>query len=287
MGVVLTVMNMKGGVGKTTIACHLAGLAAREALGRPQRSKVLLIDYDPQFNASQAYIPNVLHIRREEENKTSLAILMDHPEDVSPFSLGALGNFPVPKVTDLAINIMNTAPGRLDMVPATLDLMYVALGQPNKNIDLIKERFSDFVREAKSKYDLVIIDCHPAASIFTQTSLSTSDHVLIPTKPDKFAVRGLALMRRFIEGRGPQRAAITPHILFNMVKNDIPTPEESAIRADRDLGPQCLRGRIRVWKHLSLPSEGKHFVWDRRVAYHTRVMENLRNVFTEIMGKVH
>jgi chromosome partitioning protein len=54
MATVLTVMNMKGGVGKTTVACHFAGIAAREALGRPSASKVLLIDYDPQFNASQS-----------------------------------------------------------------------------------------------------------------------------------------------------------------------------------------------------------------------------------------
>ena len=60
MGVVFTVMNMKGGVGKTTIACHFAGMAAREPLGRATASKVLLIDYDPQFNASQAYLPNAI-----------------------------------------------------------------------------------------------------------------------------------------------------------------------------------------------------------------------------------
>ena len=90
MGAVLTVMNMKGGVGKTTISIHLAGLAARENLGRPNPSKVLLIDYDPQFNASQAYIRGNVHLQRENDNKTILSVLMDHPNDVNPFSLQAL-----------------------------------------------------------------------------------------------------------------------------------------------------------------------------------------------------
>lgn len=164
--------------------------------------------------------------------------------------------------------------------------MYVALGQPNKNSDLINERFSAFIREAKHAYDIVIIDCHPAASIFTQTSLSNSDHVIIPSKPDKFAVRGLGLMNRFVQGRGPQRAAIIPHILFNMVSSGPPTGEESAIRTDATLGALCLRGRIRERSHLSLPSEGKNFVWDRRVAYYQAVLQNLREVFSEILGKV-
>lgn len=286
LGAVLTVMNMKGGVGKTTIAIHLAGLAAREALGRGQQSKVLLIDYDPQFNSSQAYLPGNIHLQRESDNRTILSVLMDHPNDVNPFSLQAIGHFPPPKVDDLAVRVLAHGNGYVDIVPSTLDLMYVALGQPNRNTDLIRSRFHDFIRSAKAKYDLVIIDCHPAASIFTQTSLSSSDHVLIPTKPDRFAVRGLGLMNRFIEGRGPQRAAISPHIVFNMVTSDQPTPEEVAIRADRKLGPLCLRNRVRHWKHLTKPSEGSGFVWDQRVAYHKIAMQNLRVVFTEILGKV-
>src|SRR5690606_21286928 len=50
MGQILTVMNMKGGVGKTTISCHLATMAAKYKLGGKGPLKVLLVDYDPQFN---------------------------------------------------------------------------------------------------------------------------------------------------------------------------------------------------------------------------------------------
>lgn len=280
-------MNMKGGVGKTTIACHFAGMAARETLGRDRRHKVLLIDYDPQFNSSQAYLKNADSLKAEEENRTTLSILMDRSSKSNPFSLQQMGEFPPPKVAELARTVFTYGDGRLDIIPSTLELMYVALGQPNKNSDLINERFSIFIREAKKIYDLVIIDCHPAASIFTQTSLSNSDHVIIPSKPDKFAIRGLGLMNKFVKGRGPQRAAIIPHILFNMVQTGAPSPEESAIRTDPELGIMCLRGRVQERKHLSLPSEGRHFVWDRRVSYHKAVLQNLRDVFTEIMGKAH
>ncbi|MDY0966129.1 MULTISPECIES: ParA family protein [Sphingomonas] len=287
MGTILTIMNMKGGVGKTTIACHLAGLAAREKLGRPNPSKVLLIDYDPQFNASQAWIPIGTHLKQEREGKTTLSILMDDSKAVDPFSLHPINHFPAPDVRDLALRVMTGPTGFVDMIPSTLDLMYVALGQPNKNNDVIKERFSDFMRVAKRQYDLIIIDCHPAASIFTQTSLSTCDHVLIPCRPDRFAVRGLAMMNRFIEGRGPQRSPITGHILFNDVLPGAASDEEIAIRADKLLGPLCLRERVKHWSHLSRPSEGQNFVWDQKVAYHKAALTNIRLVFTEIMGKIY
>ena len=235
MGVVLTVMNMKGGVGKTTVAIHLAGMAARERLGRASSARVLLVDYDPQSNASQAYIPNATYFSLIDSNKSTLSILMDDPANVDPFSIHLTGAFPPPRVDDLAHRVTLTGGNGLDIVPSTMNLMYVALGQPNRGITTIKERFSDFIRSAKNSYDLVVIDCHPAGSVFTQTSLSTSDHVLIPVKPENYAVRGLGLMKRFIEGRGPQAPAITPHILFNFIPPSGPRPlEETQIRASRE-----------------------------------------------------
>ena len=74
MGVVVTVMNMKGGVGKTTIAMHLGGIAARYDLGRNTIRKVLLIDYDAQFNLSQAFLrPNAYFQKRPKDNYSDIA----------------------------------------------------------------------------------------------------------------------------------------------------------------------------------------------------------------------
>ena len=57
MGQVVTVMNMKGGVGKTTVSMQLGSMAASVIYPNVQPRKVLLIDYDPQFNLSQALLP--------------------------------------------------------------------------------------------------------------------------------------------------------------------------------------------------------------------------------------
>jgi chromosome partitioning protein len=286
MGTVLTVMNMKGGVGKTTVSIYLAGMAAREKLGREEKSRVLLIDYDPQFNASQSYLPSRVYFDLEKEKKTILSVLMDDPEKIDPFTLQVTGQFPPPKVDELSHTVFRSGVGILDIIPSTINLMYVALGQPNRSMSIIKERFSEFIRQAKRKYDLVIIDCHPAGSVFTQTSLSTSDHVLIPVKPQNYAVRGLGLMKRFIDGRGPQAPAITPHILFNHVESGPRSPEETQIRASREFAPLCLRHNLKKWKHLTVQSEGRDFVWDRPVRYQPEALQNLREVCSEVMGRI-
>jgi len=74
MGTVITVMNMKGGVGKTTVAAHLAGFFARYKIHDKTR-RVLLIDYDAQFNLSQMFLPATTYFELEKQRKTSLAIL--------------------------------------------------------------------------------------------------------------------------------------------------------------------------------------------------------------------
>lgn len=287
LGTVLTVMNMKGGVGKTTVACHLAGMAARENLGRPNRSRVLLVDYDPQFNASQMWLPFDAYRTAMQQKKTILSVLMDDPDEIDPFSIESPGEFPPPSVEDLKVAAPLSTPGTLDVVPSTLDLMYVALGQPSKSLPVVKERFATFIREVKLKYDLIILDCHPAGSVFTQTSLSCSDHVLIPVKPENFAVRGVGLMKRFIDGRGPQAPAIKPHILFNLIPPSGPrTQHETQIRGSADFAAMCLRRRLRDYVHFRHPSQGRQFLWDRPVRYQPEALRNLRQVCTEIVERI-
>jgi chromosome partitioning protein len=143
-----------------------------------------------------------------------------------------------------------------------MDLMHVALGQPTGSIKPISARFERFIAEARRKYDLILIDCHPAGSIFTQTSLFNSDHVLIPVRPQPYAVRGLFLMLNFIKGRGARRAPVTPHVLFNHVPSVRTAPEEVQIRREPELSRYCMRSTLEYHSHFAYPSEGRGFVWN-------------------------
>jgi chromosome partitioning protein len=174
MSVVITVMNMKGGVGKTTVAMHVAGAAARYELNGKFRN-VLAIDYDPQFNMSQAFLPAKTYFGLEKQKKTTLSILIDDPSNLDPYKLQVPGNHQPPKVAELVTPIYSYKNACLHLIPSTLDLMYVALGQATTQTKPIEERFQKFIDECRSHYDLVIIDCHPAGSLFTKTSLRNSD----------------------------------------------------------------------------------------------------------------
>lgn len=286
MADIVTIMNMKGGVGKTMIASHYAAMSAREKLGREKAPKVLLIDYDPQFNASQMFIPYNTYFDLEEKDKTTLAILMDHPEKVDPFSLQQIGIFPPPSPESLIFTHNMSSGYSVDVIPSTLKLMYLALGQPNKSIVPLKSRFRDFLIRAAETYDLIVIDCHPAGSIFTETALSCSNHVVIPVKPEEFAVRGVGIMKEFIDGRGPQKSAITPHIVFNLVTAGPRSDQEDAIRGNPKFSKFCLRNRIRKSDHLKRPNQGRRFVWDARTSMYLVCQKNLRAVFTELNERI-
>jgi chromosome partitioning protein len=245
LGTVITIMNMKGGVGKTTVAIHLAGVMARYIISASQKPlKVLAIDYDPQFNLSQAFLPAKQYFALEKARKTTIAILFDDDTKLDPYTLQVPGGHQPPSVASLVTNITKTKNGVLDIIPLTLDLMYVALAKTDTQMKPIEERFEKFIAECKSVYDLIFIDCHPAGSIFTKTSLSNSDHVIIPVMPQRYAVRGIGLMMQFISAKKGAKAP-TAHILFNNTPR-VGTPAvETQIRSSKDYSSLCMTNTLK------------------------------------------
>src|SRR6266852_4159284 len=116
--------------------------------------------------------------------------------------------------------------------------MYVALGTSTGSIAVIEARFKKFIDQARKQYDAVFIDCHPAGSMLTKTSLQNSDHVLIPVADQSYASRGVALMTRFIESNRIGKVSPAVHILFNLMPRSGPSPSaEKDIR--KQYGPLC------------------------------------------------
>ncbi|MDH7452843.1 ParA family protein [Luteimonas composti] len=287
MGVVLTVMNMKGGVGKTTVAMHVGGALGLYKWKDKDVRKVLLIDYDPQFNLSQSYLASADYFPLEKSKKTILSVLQDDPKKLDPYKIQVPGSTNPPPVSSLARNIWKTALGaRLDVIPSTLDLMYLALGKADSQVGVIEERFSAFIADCKSQYDLVVIDCHPAGSLMTKTALGNSDHVLIPVVPQKYAVRGIGLMLDFINAKKHGSNGPKPHILFNRVPRTGPTPEELEIRSNAKYKQYCLTNTLKNYSAFSEPQEGKGFVWLSSKPYSQQAKRNMQVVSYEVGEKI-
>lgn len=288
MATVVTIMNMKGGVGKTTVAMHLAGVVAREDLGSLKPIKVLAIDYDPQFNLSQAYLKARDYFALERARKTVLSVLLDDDSQLDPYKLQVPGSHEPPRVSEIAVPIYqgSSARGRLDIVPSTLDLMYVALGKTSASTKPIEERFAKFIDDARSSYDLILIDCHPAGSIFTHTALANSDHVLIPVIPQTYAVRGIGLMMNFISAKKSGDRSPTPHILFNSVPRFGIEKDEERIRGNRQFADHCLTSTLKWYKAFADPEEGRGFVWFSSKPYSGEAFRNLWAVSREVIHRV-
>jgi chromosome partitioning protein len=166
MARVISIVNQKGGVGKTTTAINLAVFLAE--MGK----NVLLVDMDPQGNATSG-----LGLDKNKIGKNIYHALLEQ-EGLNPI-------------------IHNTSHDGLRIVPTTKDLA-------GANVELVNEerreyRLADLLEEAKHAYDYILVDCPPALGLLTLNSLLASDEVLIPVQAEYYALEGLGQLLETVQ----------------------------------------------------------------------------------------
>ncbi|QRM89731.1 AAA family ATPase [Lacinutrix sp. WUR7] len=166
MGKIIAIANQKGGVGKTTTSINLAA-----SLGVLEK-KVLLIDADPQANATSGLGINV------EEVEIGTYQLLEHTNTAKQA-------------------IVKTDTPNLDIIPAHIDLVAI-------EIELVDKEAREYMlkkalQEVKEDYDFIIIDCAPSLGLLTLNALTAADAVIIPIQCEYFALEGLGKLLNTIK----------------------------------------------------------------------------------------
>ena len=185
MAIAVSFINMKGGVGKTTIASQLAYEAASSG------QRVLAVDLDPQANLSQSILGAQEYVSHIDGGGATVVQLF---EDYLP----PRGNRGAPEPIDLNDVILGQAgywgtAESLDLVPSRLELSRTLKNPTGK-----ERRLAKGLARVSGNYDLVIIDCAPTESILTDAAYFASRYVVVPVKLEFMATIGLPLLARSV-----------------------------------------------------------------------------------------
>lgn len=217
----IAMINMKGGVGKSTLTVNLAWQLSG-VIGRD--NNVLVVDLDPQFNASQYLLgtarykyyvmdtdrPTVWDVFEEQTRTPGHA----RPSPLQPI--------------DAIVNIATWPMNKLDLLPSRLELAW-SLKQPSRKEMLLK-RFLDRV---DNQYHLILIDCAPTDSVLTTAAYNAAPHIIVPVKPEFLSTIGLPLLSRSIADHNAQpenSQTSVVGIVFNHASNYL--PEEALSKAE-------------------------------------------------------
>lgn len=283
---VVMFMNMKGGVGKTTLAVEVS-----RTLAHKYSKEVLLIDYDPQANASFAFLETSEYFELLEDGVSLADCLMPSIKDNDPFE--AVGVSFASKVDvrqyyqlvrDWNDSDSATEEGKLFVVPGALSMMRLALNVLSAETeDKLHLRWNGLIKSARKYFDCIVIDCHPAGSFFTKSALLASDAVIIPVTSDAFAATGLNMMRQHMQMWQNAGGAKEFLVVFNDSNNSWDTDVELRIRQDSRFASHCLAARVRYSKILGKIAQRRQTSAEQRVPYSRRVAENISEVSEEIV----
>ena len=168
---IISVINQKGGVGKTTTVINLAaGLSMKG-------KKILVIDLDPQGNAT-----------------TGLGLQNSHGSDKTIYSV-LNGNDKIPEV------IKSTSFTNLDIITSNVDLsgLEVETAGDSRRAFKLKDELSLILNDSRASYDYILIDCPPSLSLLTIMALVASHALVVPLQTEFFALEGLTQLLKTIE----------------------------------------------------------------------------------------
>jgi len=168
---IISVINQKGGVGKTTTAINLAAGLTK------LKKKILVIDLDPQGNATTG-----LGLSNTDNTSDSIYGVLNGSEEITKA-------------------IKKTKFDNLDIITSNVDLsgLEVETADDSNRAFILKAKLGTYLNTFKGSYDYVLIDCPPSLSLLTVMALVSSNSLLVPLQTEFFALEGLTQLMKTIE----------------------------------------------------------------------------------------
>lgn len=227
---IISVINMKGGVGKTSVSINLANSLAISG------KKVLVIDADPQFNATQSLL-----METSLEEPASKNTALDETDEIikkenssakwyTDLSRDRKTIFQIYDPSDVTRPLPNpnltlSIKNNLDLIPGDLRLASTVSGDTSGKVSILEDHIEK--NKLDILYEYIIIDCPPTWSILAHSSLYASQYYLVPSKIDLYSSLGIQLLQdqinsKIIENsmyKKTQKTLKNLGVLFTMVRN--------------------------------------------------------------------
>ncbi len=196
MGTIISTVNMKGGVGKTTLTVNLA-----TSLTKNYGKRVLVLDLDSQISATLSLI-SPHEFAKVRKKRRTIGYLLDNMISPNPWSKLEIRNLIYPEIC--SIPSLELLPGDIELYDEYLvsEMLHEkATKEAGAEFQKVWDRFEralirNILQPIVEDYDFIIIDCAPGYNLLTRSAIAASDYYLLPARPEPLSLVGIQLLER-------------------------------------------------------------------------------------------
>ncbi|BFM39658.1 ParA family protein [Synechocystis sp. LKSZ1] len=214
---IVSTVNMKGGVGKTTLTVNLA-----TCLAKYYQKRVLVLDLDSQISATLSLMSPHDFAKTRKKRRT-LSYLIDNIIQPNPHSKLEIFDIICPGICD--IEGLELLPGDIELYDEYLvsEMLHQQASQSQDiNFEAIWNRFeSSLIKQilepALDEYDFIILDCAPGYNLLTRSGIAASNFYLLPARPEPLSIVGMQLLERRIAKLKESHKASADPLTINLI----------------------------------------------------------------------
>lgn len=185
---VISFVNMKGGVAKTTLAVNVA-----DCLVRRHGARVVIVDIDPQFNATQTLVSGATYVEQLQNGGHTIVQVFDDLGRPVASTVSGSSIRPPERLEDILPWVIRDG---LLLLPGHLELYRLEMGGGQGRENRLR-RYMDILRQ-RGDIDYVIVDTPPTPSAWMSSALIASDYYVVPVKPEPLSTTGIDLLRAVV-----------------------------------------------------------------------------------------